>query len=362
MGAVAGCAVQRSTCRGGRRTDAGAAGNNGRHFSLLKSDRTHFRIHEKWRLSGGGYLVACIVHHREGHSERTEFLVPIDVQARMNDAQKAGSALTYGRRYALCAALGIVTAEEDDDGRATEAISSHSQEPSGSNRVGNSYPPAGSPVTSPPPTQVAGHPSGSAPPVRPNGASHSAAVPSVPEAKGGLQLPTPPAGEPIQWISPAQHRRLEALLKDAGLPRERVRDWLANRHPGAYPEGVRLNRIWVRHAEEIERRIPQFVAALAEEERRAREQQAAALTEEREALAWVRTEYGWQGDLEELEGLAVDLAAQAEGANRRAQARDGALDARELEQARLLAERAGKLKAALRAARRAAGEPGRVAA
>ena len=52
MGAVAGCAVQRSTCRGGRRTDAGAAGNNGRHFSLLKSDRTHFRIHEKWRLSG----------------------------------------------------------------------------------------------------------------------------------------------------------------------------------------------------------------------------------------------------------------------------------------------------------------------
>ena len=52
VGAGAGCAVQRSTCRGGRRTDAGAAGNNGRHFSLLKSDRTHFRIHEKWRLSG----------------------------------------------------------------------------------------------------------------------------------------------------------------------------------------------------------------------------------------------------------------------------------------------------------------------
>ncbi len=52
VGAVAGCAAQRSTCRGGRRTDAGAAGNNGRHFSLLKSDRTHFRIHEKWRLSG----------------------------------------------------------------------------------------------------------------------------------------------------------------------------------------------------------------------------------------------------------------------------------------------------------------------
>ncbi|CAK0771359.1 hypothetical protein CCP3SC5AM1_720010 [Gammaproteobacteria bacterium] len=59
--------------------------------------------------------IVCIVHHTNGHSEQTTFPVPIDRQARMNDTQKVGSALTYGRRYALCAALGIVTAEDDDD-------------------------------------------------------------------------------------------------------------------------------------------------------------------------------------------------------------------------------------------------------
>lgn len=37
-----------------------------------------------------------------------------------NDPQGAGSAITYGRRYALAAILGIV-AEEDDDGNAASA-------------------------------------------------------------------------------------------------------------------------------------------------------------------------------------------------------------------------------------------------
>ncbi|CAK0752850.1 hypothetical protein CCP3SC1_2110002 [Gammaproteobacteria bacterium] len=63
--------------------------------------------------------VTCTIHHVDGHSEHATFPVPIDRNARMNDTQKVGSALTYGRRYSLCAALGIVTAEDDDDGRST---------------------------------------------------------------------------------------------------------------------------------------------------------------------------------------------------------------------------------------------------
>jgi len=66
---------------------------------------------------GDTLKVTCIVHHTEGHNERATFPVPIDRTARMNDTQKVGSALTYGRRYALCAVLGIVTAEDDDDGQ-----------------------------------------------------------------------------------------------------------------------------------------------------------------------------------------------------------------------------------------------------
>lgn len=187
-------------------------------------------------------------------------------------------------------------------------------------------PQAGPPVTSthPSPSAVAGNPSGSAPPVRHNGASNP--------------------GEPIQWISAAQHRRLEALLKAAGLPRERVREWLAHRHPQAYPEGVRLNRIWVRHAEEIEHNIPRFLEALEKEreaEVQARQRQAAA---REEALDWAADQFGWKGDLQELARIAAEQAAQAGILHRRAQAKDGHLDPAEVAQAERLAERARLLR------------------
>ena len=60
--------------------------------------------------------VWCIVHHRAGHSERASFIVSREAKSnRMNDTQRDGSALSYGRRYALCLALGISTGERDDD-------------------------------------------------------------------------------------------------------------------------------------------------------------------------------------------------------------------------------------------------------
>jgi hypothetical protein len=37
------------------------------------------------------------------------------------DAQSRGSALSYCRRYSLCAALGISSGEDDDDGNAASA-------------------------------------------------------------------------------------------------------------------------------------------------------------------------------------------------------------------------------------------------
>jgi hypothetical protein len=67
----------------------------------------------------GTLLVStCTVHHVAGHAESSDFRVPIDAEARMNDAQKVASASTYAKRYAYCNALGILTGDEDDDAGA----------------------------------------------------------------------------------------------------------------------------------------------------------------------------------------------------------------------------------------------------
>jgi hypothetical protein len=61
--------------------------------------------------------------HRDGHSVPLERDVPMpSIVTGQNAAQQAGSAETYGKRYALCAALGIVTGEDDDAGLCGETI------------------------------------------------------------------------------------------------------------------------------------------------------------------------------------------------------------------------------------------------
>jgi ERF superfamily protein len=72
--------------------------------------------------SGGGWvgvsLVAiCIITHREGHSESSEFRVPIDRDSYMSEPQKFGAASTYAKRYAFCNSLGILTGDQDTDAR-----------------------------------------------------------------------------------------------------------------------------------------------------------------------------------------------------------------------------------------------------
>ena len=67
-----------------------------------------------------GFIEAtCEVHHNSGHTESSTFPVPIAIDGFMNDAQKAGSAMMYAKRYAFCNAFGIMTSDQDDDGIAT---------------------------------------------------------------------------------------------------------------------------------------------------------------------------------------------------------------------------------------------------
>lgn len=65
-----------------------------------------------------GVLVSCETRHIAGHVETSTVSVPIEKEAFMNDAQKTGSALMYGKRYAFCNAFGILTGDQDDDGKS----------------------------------------------------------------------------------------------------------------------------------------------------------------------------------------------------------------------------------------------------
>ena len=66
-------------------------------------------------LTDGRLHIACTVSHGT-HSEVSEFTCPVPSQMRVNDTQKMGAALSYAKRYCLCAALNIVVADEDFDG------------------------------------------------------------------------------------------------------------------------------------------------------------------------------------------------------------------------------------------------------
>lgn len=64
------------------------------------------------------------LRHKAGHGERLVRDIPMpEILKGQNKAQQAGSASMYAQRYAMCAALGIVTGDDDDGhGAATKFI------------------------------------------------------------------------------------------------------------------------------------------------------------------------------------------------------------------------------------------------
>lgn len=60
-------------------------------------------------------ITVCNIQHKNGHSAKSSFPVPIDPEAFMNDAQKSASASTFGKRYSFCNGFGITIEGEDDD-------------------------------------------------------------------------------------------------------------------------------------------------------------------------------------------------------------------------------------------------------
>ena len=68
------------------------------------------------------------LRHRDGHGERLVQDIPLPEKVSgQNVAQQMGSAGTYAKRYALCAALGIVTGDDDDGHAAGTEFVTHDQ-------------------------------------------------------------------------------------------------------------------------------------------------------------------------------------------------------------------------------------------
>lgn len=88
-------------------------------------------------------VAVCTVHHAMGHSEPSDFKVPVDQGARMNDMQKFASAQTYAKRYAFCNSLGILTGDGDDDGHAGGAKGADTTKGADEEGTVQDYPPEG---------------------------------------------------------------------------------------------------------------------------------------------------------------------------------------------------------------------------
>lgn len=101
-----------------------------KRYSYAPLDQIVAQVKEALQSHGFSYVIKtsqtekavtsiCIVHHVDGHQEETQFTIPMDPKAYMNESQRVASAMTYSKRYAFCNAFGIMTGDSDDDSGAT---------------------------------------------------------------------------------------------------------------------------------------------------------------------------------------------------------------------------------------------------
>jgi hypothetical protein len=68
-------------------------------------------------IEAGKLTTTCTVLHRDGYSRSASFTCPVEnSNPGMSDQQKPAGALTFGERYTIIQAFGLVTAEPDTDG------------------------------------------------------------------------------------------------------------------------------------------------------------------------------------------------------------------------------------------------------
>lgn len=76
-----------------------------------------FGISFRTGRDGTSVTVTAVLSHREGHSEQTTMVLPLDTSGSKNAVQAVGSSTSYGKRYTASALLNLTTRGEDDDGK-----------------------------------------------------------------------------------------------------------------------------------------------------------------------------------------------------------------------------------------------------
>lgn len=76
-------------------------------------------LSHRWEFNDGPDLmeVTCVITHIDGHSERSSQSAPADTSGHKNTIQGRQSTRTYLERSTLIGALGLMSADKDDDGR-----------------------------------------------------------------------------------------------------------------------------------------------------------------------------------------------------------------------------------------------------
>lgn len=74
----------------------------------------------RWEFQEANGIIecTCIVSHLSGHSKTSKLSGPKDDSGQKNTLQQTGSTHTYLQRYSLIGALGISSADVDNDGRS----------------------------------------------------------------------------------------------------------------------------------------------------------------------------------------------------------------------------------------------------
>lgn len=85
-------------------------------------DKFGFSYRLTSEMENGFVKSVMTITHRGGHSEQSEFKVPVDTRNPvMSEPQKYGGAMTFANRYNFCNGFGILTANEDQDGQTARS-------------------------------------------------------------------------------------------------------------------------------------------------------------------------------------------------------------------------------------------------
>jgi len=99
------------------------------HASLANAiDKVTIKLSEhglslSWNTKQNGQIiVTCKITHALGHSEETSLQADADSSGSKNSIQAIGSTITYLQRYTLLSALGLATADQDDDAKTATSF------------------------------------------------------------------------------------------------------------------------------------------------------------------------------------------------------------------------------------------------